>query len=524
MNTEISTIQQAIQSRNYHAAETLAWSLYKKNSKNLIVLKTLGLTLLLQEKYIGSIDIYLKCIKMNPEDFDVMCNLSFLYKSLEEYSKAFHYAIKAAEHKDANFLPYSHLAEILMRKRDFKTSLKYCELTLKMMDMDTLNQNIGVVHVYVDVLIAAGKKKEAVDFIRYYQDKSFNDEIFQHHAGISPETISEEDLSKAFRFLEIDNHQNHIKRAQHNAPFLFGLAKYFEYKKDKDKSEDFFYKGNEEILKIQRYFPLSHQKQILKIKDLFLNGFYDQNIKDSNLGSGLIFIIGMPRSGTTLLESILGSNENVISGGELLSMQYLAGKFYTENPEELYLDEYTNMGPGEIYLNRIKFIRENNQFFIDKLPGNYLNLGFIKTFLPKAKIIYIKRNPWDIAISLFKQFYVNNIPYAASFFNIAVNIANHDELIKFWGGKMKFDFLTISYEELVSDTENVSNEILKYCGIDGKYNEELRKKFFSRTASKNQISQGIHSSSISKESFESSKEKFFESLKNQEKFWEKQAI
>jgi len=232
----------------------------------------------------------------------------------------------------------------------------------------------------------------------------------------------------------------------------------------------------------------------------------------------------MPRSGTTLLESILGSNENVISGGELLSMQYLAGKFYTESPEELYLDEYTNMSPGEIYLNRIKFIREKNQFFIDKLPGNYLNLGFIKTFLPKAKIIYIKRNPWDIAISLFKQFYVNNIPYAASFFNIAVNIANHDELIKFWGGKMKFDFLTISYEELVSDTENVSNEILKYCEIDGNYNEELRKKFFSRTASKNQISQGIHSSSISKESFESSKEKFFESLKNQEKFWEKQAI
>ena len=79
MNTEITRIQNAIQSKNFQEAEALAWKLFKANSKNFVVLKTLGLTLLLQGKYVGSIDIYMKCFKINNNDFDVLCNLAYLY-------------------------------------------------------------------------------------------------------------------------------------------------------------------------------------------------------------------------------------------------------------------------------------------------------------------------------------------------------------------------------------------------------------------------------------------------------------
>ena len=103
-----------------------------------------------------------------------------------------------------------------MGKIGIKNKRKRCNIDLK-----TLNQNIGIVHVYVDSLIAQGKRKNAVDFIRYYQDKSFNDEIFQHHATISPDTITDEDLSKVNKFLDQENHQNHI---HHQAQFQFVLA------------------------------------------------------------------------------------------------------------------------------------------------------------------------------------------------------------------------------------------------------------------------------------------------------------
>lgn len=521
MNTEISKIQNALLSKNFQEAEMLAWALYKKNSKNFVVLKTLGLTLLLQEKYVGSIDVYLKCMKINDDDFDVLCNLAYLYLKLEEFSQSYSLALRALDNPSANYLPYSQMAEILMRKRDFENSLKYCDLTLKMIDLNTLNKNIGIFHVHIDVLIALGKKNEAEKFIRYYQDKSFNDEVFQHHSSVSPETISDNEISKAIKFIDNESYPNHIIKARHDAPFLFGLAKYYDYKKDKKKSEEYFIKGNKEILKIQRYYPLSHQKNILKIKELFANNFYNNHITKNKLGDGLIFIVGMPRSGTTLLESIIGTNKNAISGGELLSMHYLSSKYYLENQESLDLEEYNNKSIGEIYLNRIKFIQGDRKYFIDKLPGNYHNIGFIKTFLPNAKIIYLQRDPWDVAISIYKQFYINNIPYAASFFNIAVNIANHAELIRFWKQEMQFDFMTVSYEELVTNTQEITKKIFDYIQMEGSYNEDLRKKFFSRTASKSQIAQGIHSASISKASFEDLKEKFYEALKNQERYWHK---
>ena len=69
-------------------------------------------------------------------------------------------------------------------------------------------------------------------------------------------------------------------------------------------------------------------------------------------------------------------------------------------------DSILHEDPGTIYENRIKFIRQDNKFFIDKLPGNYQSIGFIKHIFPKSKIIYVRRDPWDNAISLYKQFYV----------------------------------------------------------------------------------------------------------------------
>ena len=85
---------------------------------------------------------------------------------------------------------------------------------------------------------------------------------------------------------------------------------------------------------------------------------------------------------------------------------------------------------------------------------------------------------------------------------------------------MNYDFMTIEYEELVSDTGNVANNIFKYCGIDGNYNEDTRKNFFSRTASKSQISKNINTSSISKREFENFKSGFEKDIENQRKYWQ----
>lgn len=520
MNNLIQEIQKKILEKNFTDAESMAWTLYEQNSKDFFNLKTLGLVLLLQEKRYGSIDFYQRALQIKNDDFDVLCNLGHLNLQIEEFGIASDYALRAINNPSSNFLPYSQMAEILMKRRDYLGSLKYCEIVLKMATMDTLKSNIGFVHIYIDVLIALGKKEQAIKFINFFQEKSFNDEIFQHHAGMGPETIEKKQIEKVEKLVKENKHDNHIIRARYLCAYLFGLAKYYGYKKENAHSEKLYIKANNEILKIQRYFPLKHQGQISKIKKIFRDGFNKSQKIDTNKGEGLIFIVGMPRSGTTLLESIIGSNDNVISGGELISMHQLSGYYYLDEQEDAMLERHGNRDIGDIYLNRISFIKGDKKFFIDKLPGNYHNIGFISEFLPAAKIIYMKRNVWDIATSIYKQFYVNNIPFAASFFNIAINIANQEELIRFWGDEMNYNFITVNYEELVSDTENIANNIFKYCGLDGSYNEDTRKNFFSRTASKSQISKNINTSSISKREFEDFKSGFEKDIENQRKYWQ----
>jgi hypothetical protein len=255
-----------------------------------------------------------------------------------------------------------------------------------------------------------------------------------------------------------------------------------------------------------------NQKLIHRIKEIF-SDIKNFPFKQCS-GEGLIFIVGMPRSGTTLIESIVASAPDTISGGELVSFYDLIKASFEEDEDSVLHND-----PGSIYENRIKFIRQGNKFFIDKLPGNYTSIGHIAHIFPKAKIIYVKRDPWDNAISLFKQFYVSNIPYASTFFNIAVIYANHEEFIRYWQNDMQIDFLTVNYEDLVKDTTKIAELIFKHCNITHKYSPEKRKNFFARTASKNQVNKDVHTSSIGKKSFESFREEFYKSLENQRIYW-----
>ena len=134
----------------------------------------------------------------------------------------------------------------------------------------------------------------------------------------------------------------------------------------------------------------------------------------------------MPRSGTTLVESIIASAPNVFSGGELTSFHDLVNFKFDDKA-----DLEKNSDPGEIYLRRIQFLREDYKYFIDKLPGNYHTVGFINQIFPKAKIIYLKRNPWDTAISIYKHFMFQTYLMHLHFFNIAITYSNHEEIMRF---------------------------------------------------------------------------------------------
>ncbi len=512
-NSPLSQVAHLLQNSNYIEAEAMLWDLLSKSKGDFTLLKTLGLTLLLQNKYPGSAKVYLEAYQINSNDFDVVNNLAHLYLKSEEFQKAYDLALAAKKIDDSKNQPYITLLDLKLRKRNFKEALLLTNEITKRIDFNSLIQNPNVIYTILDAYVANKDNDGLLKFLNYINEKVFNSEVFYYQSTTLPSEISEKSFNKAKEVLKFEGFKNPVEKAKTISPILFGFAKYYEDKKEIIKSDEYYHAANKEVDTVQRFQPLLNQKLINNIKNHFKSSsefFPEQN------GDGLIFIVGMPRSGTTLVESIIASAPNVFSGGELTSFHDLVNFKFDDEPE---LEKYSD--PGEIYLRRIQFLREDNKYFIDKLPGNYHTVGFINQIFPKAKIIYLKRDPWDTAISIYKQFYVSNIPYASTFFNIAITYSNHEEIMRFWKEECKIDYLTIEYENLVKDIEKTAKEILNYCNIDHAYSPEKRKGHFARTASKNQVTKDVHVSSIGKVSFEESKEGFYKYLKNQQAYWSK---
>ena len=142
--------------------------------------------------------------------------------------------------------------------------------------------------------------------------------------------------------------------------------------------------------------------------------------------------------------------------------------------------------------------------------------------MPGAKVIRTFRNPWDVAVSLYKQRYVANIPYSASFFNIGVFMSNYEAVNIFWNKRLKNNIriLDIRYEDLVQNKDYYQKKIYDFLDLKGEYNEEKRKSFFSQTASIRQIGQSVHIKSIEKNEFLENKNEFYDALLMQRKYWE----
>ena len=228
----------------------------------------------------------------------------------------------------------------------------------------------------------------------------------------------------------------------------------------------------------------------------------------------------MPRSGTTLTESILSTASNIVAGGEKtffpLQLTDIVKKIKKEN-KELSWNFFEDL--GNRYLNFIKTQRDGNKHFIDKLPENHLFYKYIKLALPKAKFIHCFRDPWDNAISLFKQNYSINVHYASSFFGIANEIANYSFLMNFWKKKDGDSaFLDVKYEEIIENKSLMIDIIWKYCKLEGEYSEEKRKLHFGRTASMQQVTKDIYKSSLKKNDFNDFQSQFMQDLKNQQQY------
>ena len=447
-------------------------------------------------------------------------------KASEEYEQSLKMYKEATKINPESHMCYTVPAEIYLKLRNFKKSMELLNISLDKINLDG-KESINfpnTIKLKTEVFVALNKDKENENMLLKILNEKFHPDIFYLLSIVNAKLIDSNVLSKAEEQLkEYDQkYTNKLDRFWYVHPLYFGLAIYYN-RKDQKKSENFYLLGNKEVMASLRYNSFDYQKDIGNIIECYNDKFKKINV-ENNYGKNNFFILGTPRSGTTLIESMIASNKEVTSGGELLSARNLISDFVNDVNKEntsTFIDRF-----NETYIRRTDFLRGEYFKIVDKLPDNFLYIGFLIKLLPKTKIIRTFRDPWDVAISMFKQRYVTNIPYSASFFNIGVFMANFEAINIFWDKALKDEkrILDIKYEELVEKPEIYQKKIYDFLEIKSDYNEVERKKFFSHTASIRQIGSEIHKKSVKKEEFLSFKEEFVDSLQMQRKYWEKRGL
>ena len=452
--------------------------------------------------------------------------MGYALSQIEEYDEAISYLKRAQEFKNSPSVK-TCLAEVFLKQRNFVEAGEIILSALediKKIGTKSFNKYANIFLLISEINSALNKDEETISLFNQILQNEFNENIFFLLANINPNSIEKTIIEIAEKNLltNENNYKNKIERFNFVTPLYFGLAMYYE-SKDKEKSEKYFDNGNKEIFSSTRYNSHQYQERIVKTMNLYVKKYKSFDESDRDHGKKNFFIMGSPRSGTTLVESIVTANDKVFSGGELKSGKYIIEKNILSN-EQSFND--LNHKFISKYLRRTSYLRGSYEYIVDKMPENFLYLGMIQKLLPKAKIIRVFRNPWDTAISLYKQRYVLNIPYSVSFFNIGVFLANFEAINLFWNNHIqnKSNILDLKYEDLVSEYTFHQKKIYKFLEVNSNYDEKRRSDFFSQTASTRQVKEGVHRRSIEKKDFLQHKSEFMDALLMQREYWGKKNI
>lgn len=215
-----------------------------------------------------------------------------------------------------------------------------------------------------------------------------------------------------------------------------------------------------------------------------------------------IFVLGMPRSGSTLTEQILASHPEVHGAGELPDLMAIAqrivdGKPYPANVT--LLDHAVLTAWGNDYVAGLRQRAPDAKRITDKSPGNFLALGLIHVMLPNAKVIHVSRNPVDTCLSCFMQLFSNGQEYTYNLAELGHYYADYVRLMAHWRKVLPAgSFLDVRYEDIISDPEGQARRIIDYCGLE--WNDACLDFHNSeravRTASVTQVRQPIYKTSV----------------------------
>jgi tetratricopeptide (TPR) repeat protein len=256
----------------------------------------------------------------------------------------------------------------------------------------------------------------------------------------------------------------------------FALGKALEDRGDYEKSYRHYERGNQLKHAEMRYRPEIIERNTRMQIDICTRELFERRKGVGSRQADPIFIVGLPRSGSTLLEQILASHSRVEGTHELADIPRIVHELqgreqagdaeprYPRVLEDLSAEELLRL--GEKYLSDTRVYRTDRPFFIDKMPNNFRHLGLIHLLLPNARIIDARREPMACCFSNFKQLFASGQEFTYGIEDIARYYRTYLELMEHWNAALPGRILKMDHEDVVDDLDANVRRLLDFCGLD----------------------------------------------------------
>lgn len=419
----------------------------------------------LRTSYVPALVASNRVLSFDPGNFAAMLLSSRILAELGRVEKS-HERLEQAEAEQPGSLPV-RLARAFVENESGRPDAAAEELE------DILKEFPGCVEAWLQLGHIRMQRGDVEDAV----------EAFEAAAGIQPSALA--GLVEARRFPENEAALRTMERLAANpligresrAAMGFALGRVYEQRREYDTAFERLKAANDLV---RRHIPYDRNRAAAyarAVREVFTPELFERFKGAGSSSDRPIFIVGMPRSGTTMTEQIVCSHSEVYGGGELGAMPNVTRLMpkVLDRPKSLYPGCVRMLPPwlldhaARYYLKKIAALDDSARHVTDKLPHNFMHLGLIASVFPNAAIIHVKRDLRDIAVS---NYFVNfkhkygGMGFAFDLEDLGHALADYREMMRHWREVLPVSFYEIEYEALASDVESESRKLFDFIGLD----------------------------------------------------------
>ncbi len=487
------------QTGDFKGAEQIYRGLLKTNPENVDALRLMGVLCVRRDNYNDAEALFRRAVELAPDYWTAWINYGTALNEQQKFNEADTALKQALKLKPSNVHTLERLGTNSMNDGRLEDAIDWLEKALEI-DAKHFPSLLCLGHA----LKTIGRQDEAIAaYRRCAGAKPDFGEVYWSLANLKTFRFEEGEVEAMKQHLDEVTQKPASKDSE--ISFCFALGKACEDRKDYKQAYAYYERGNSEKRLNVNYDPIELEIQVDRLIDVFTQEYFAARQGQGCAEASPIFIVGLPRSGSTLLEQILASHSEVEGTAELHYLLRLATQTGLNRADGIKYPHYMLelaphhlSGLGQEYLELTLPHRTGKPYFTDKLPNNFTGIGFLQAILPNAKIIDARRHPLDSCLGTFKQLFARGQPFSYDFYDLAHYYGQYDRLMKHWDKVLPGKILRVNYEQVVGDLETQAKRLIAHCGLA--WEDQILRfhetKRAVKTASSEQVRQPIYKGSV----------------------------